>query len=154
MKVFEGLSFRNTLKKVSVTGAGSLQEWFSCVTTTPFTLHYQKIRNHLCQTQTNSAKIHSLAQKNKHLHINQIQLPFFLILINIYSLTLLGTHTRHSAYKREKYTFINAKVQVINTILKVNKENRQTLKLHTLMYLHAIERSLQLIYKNRFSIKQ
>ena len=35
---------------------------------------------------------------------------------------------RHSAYKREKYTFINANINVINTILKVNRDNRQTLK--------------------------
>ena len=34
----------------------------------------------------------------------------------------------HSAYKREKYAVINANVQVINTILKVNRDNRQTLK--------------------------
>ena len=35
---------------------------------------------------------------------------------------------RQSAYKREKDTFINANIQVINTILKVNKDNRQTFK--------------------------
>ena len=34
---------------------------------------------------------------------------------------------RHSAYKRENYTFINANIKVINTILKVNRDNRQTL---------------------------
>ena len=34
----------------------------------------------------------------------------------------------HSAYKREKYAVINANIQVINTILKVNRVNRQTLK--------------------------
>ena len=34
----------------------------------------------------------------------------------------------HSAYKKEKYTFLNAKIQVITTILKVNRDNRQTLK--------------------------
>ena len=28
----------------------------------------------------------------------------------------------HWAYKREKYTFINANNKVINTILKVNKD--------------------------------
>ena len=35
---------------------------------------------------------------------------------------------RHSAYKIEKYTFVNANIQVINTILKVNNDNTQTLK--------------------------
>ena len=30
---------------------------------------------------------------------------------------------RHLAYKREKYTFINANIEVINTILKVNRDN-------------------------------
>ena len=33
---------------------------------------------------------------------------------------------RHLVYKREKYTFINANIQVINTILKVKREIRQT----------------------------
>ena len=35
---------------------------------------------------------------------------------------------RHSTYKREKYTFINANIKVINTILKVKRDNRQTLQ--------------------------
>ena len=35
---------------------------------------------------------------------------------------------RHSAYKRETYTFITAHIKVINTILRVNRDNRQTLK--------------------------
>ena len=35
---------------------------------------------------------------------------------------------RHSAIKLEKYTFINANIQVINTILNVNRDNRQTFK--------------------------
>ena len=30
---------------------------------TPFAVHYEKIRNHLRETATNSAKIHSLARK-------------------------------------------------------------------------------------------
>ena len=33
---------------------------------TPFAVHYEKIRNHLCETATNSEKIHSLAQKYEH----------------------------------------------------------------------------------------
>ena len=40
---------------------------------TPFAVHYEKIRNHLRKTATNSAKIHSLARKREHLRINQIQ---------------------------------------------------------------------------------
>ena len=30
---------------------------------TPFAVHYEKIRNHLRETATNSANIHSLARK-------------------------------------------------------------------------------------------
>ena len=37
-------------------------------------------------------------------------------------------HLRHSTYKREKYTFINASIRVINIILKIIRENRQTFK--------------------------
>ena len=33
---------------------------------------------------------------------------------------------RHSAYKREEYTFICANIEVINTILKISRDNRQT----------------------------
>ena len=35
---------------------------------------------------------------------------------------------RHWAYKREKYTFINANIRVINIILKIIRDNRQTFK--------------------------
>ena len=73
--------------------------------TTPFAVHYEKIRNHLRETATNSAKIHSLARKYEHLRLNQIQLRF--LHFNQHSITLLGIHMRHSAHKREKYTFIN-----------------------------------------------
>ena len=66
---------------------------------------------------TNSAKIHSLARKYEHLRINQIQLRF------LHFNQLLGIHMRHWACKREKYTFINANIKVINTILKVNRDN-------------------------------
>ena len=93
---------------------------------TPFAVHYVKIRIHLCETATNSAKIHSLAQKSEHLRLNQIQLRFFHF--NQHSITFLGIHLRHSTYKREKYTFINVNIKVINTILKVSRDNRQTLK--------------------------
>ena len=88
---------------------------------TPFVVHYEKMRNHLRETATNSAKIHSLARKYEHLRINQIQLRF--LHFNQHSITLLGTHNGHWAYKREKYTFINANIKVINTILKVNRDN-------------------------------
>ena len=40
---------------------------------TPFAVHYEKIRIHLRELSTNSAKIHSLARKSEHLRINQIQ---------------------------------------------------------------------------------
>ena len=40
---------------------------------TPFAVHYEKVRNHLRGTATKSAKIHSLARKYEHLRVNQIQ---------------------------------------------------------------------------------
>ena len=43
------------------------------IRTTPFAVHYEKIRIHLRELSTNSAKIHSLARKSEHLRINQIQ---------------------------------------------------------------------------------
>ena len=89
---------------------------------TPFAVHYEKIRNHLRETATNSAKIHSLARKYEHLRINQIQIRF--LHFNQHSITLLGIYMRHWAYKREKYTFISANNKVINTILKVNCDIR------------------------------
>ena len=88
---------------------------------TPFAVHYEKMSNHLRDTATNSAKIHLLAGKYEHLRINQIQFQF--LHFNQHSITLLGIHMGHWAYKREKYTFINANIKVINTILKVNRDN-------------------------------
>ena len=82
---------------------------------------YEKIRIHLRETATNFAKIHSLARKYKHLRINQIQLRF--LHFNQHSITLLGIHMHHWAYKREKYSFSNANIKVINTILKVKRDN-------------------------------
>ena len=93
---------------------------------TSFAVHYEKISNHLRETATNCAKIHSFARKNEHLRINQIQLRF--LHFNQHSITLLGIHTRHWAYKRGKYTFINANIKVINTILIVNRGYWHTLK--------------------------
>ena len=92
---------------------------------TPFAVHYKKIRIHLREMATNRAKIRLLAPKNSKKHFNQ------------HSITFLSILMRHSAYKREKYTFICANIQVINTILKVNKDNSQTLKCinHLLTFL-------------------
>ena len=93
---------------------------------TPFAVHYEKTRDHLRQTATNSGKIHWLARKYEHLRINHIQLQF--LHFNQHSITLLGIHMRHWAYKREKYTFINANIKVIIIILKANRDNWHTLK--------------------------
>ena len=40
---------------------------------TPFAVHYEKIRIHLREMATNSAKLRSSARKGEHLRINQIQ---------------------------------------------------------------------------------
>ena len=105
---------------------------------TPFAVHYEKMRHHLRETGTNSAKIHSLARKYEHLPINQIQLCF--LHFNQHSITLLGIHMGHWAYKREKYTFINANIKVINTILKVNRDNWHTLKCkhYSLTFIYSL----------------
>ena len=66
---------------------------------TPFAVHYQEIRNHLRETATDRAKIHSLTRKSEHLRVNQIQLRF--LHFNQHSITFLGIHLRHWAYKRE-----------------------------------------------------
>ena len=66
---------------------------------TPFAVHYEKIRNHLREMATNSANMHSLARKYEHLRIDQVQLRF--LHFNQHSITLLGIHMRHWAYKRE-----------------------------------------------------
>ena len=62
---------------------------------TPFAVHYEKICNHLRETATNSAKIHSLARKYEYLGINQIQLRF--LHFSQHSITLLVIHMRHWA---------------------------------------------------------
>ena len=68
---------------------------------TPFAVHNEKMHNHLPETATNSVEIQSLARKNKHFHIYEIQLGF--LLLNQHSVTLLGIHNmRHVAYKREE----------------------------------------------------
>ena len=41
-------------------------------TSTPFAVHYEKIRNHLHETAINYAKRHSLARKYEHLRKSQI----------------------------------------------------------------------------------
>ena len=42
-------------------------------TITPFAAHYEKIRIHFREMATDSAKIHSLAQKNERLRVTLIQ---------------------------------------------------------------------------------
>ena len=46
---------------------------------------------------------------------------------------------RHSAYKGETYTFINANIKVINTILKETNVKVQTLFINIFMTLFAIQ---------------
>ena len=58
----------NTVLDRSHDGVGSVAS-----NTSPFAVHYEKIHNHLRETATNSAKIHSLAQKYERLGINQIE---------------------------------------------------------------------------------
>ena len=106
-----------------------LWSWSNVQTNTPFAVHFEKMGSHLRERVTNSAQIHSLRRKNEHLHINQIQLRFSHF--NQHSLTFWGIRTCHSAHKREKYTFIKANIQVVNTILKVYRDMRQTLKCNT-----------------------
>ena len=86
---------------------------------------------------------------------------------------------RHSAYKRGKYTFFCANIQVINTIMKIKRENKQTLKCITIhehfhhtvwnsltfldgvsvgktniiRIVQTIQRSLHSRYKHRFSAR-
>ena len=67
---------------------------------TPFAVHNEKIHNHLPETATNSVEIQSLARKNKHFRIYQIHLGF--LHLNQHSVTLLGIHMHHAAYKREE----------------------------------------------------
>ena len=114
-----------TLSDVLVAGA-SLDLKVPNIRCTPFAVHYEKRRNRWRETVTNSLNIHSLAREYEHMRINQIQLRF--LNFNLHSITLLGIHMRHWAFKIEKYTFINANIKVINTILKVNKDNWHTLK--------------------------
>ena len=68
---------------------------------TPFSVHYEKIRNHLREIATNNAKIHSLARKYEHLRINQIQLRF--LHFNQHSITLGHSYASLGIQKREIY---------------------------------------------------
>ena len=70
-----GRTYLSVYTQICVCGAYSHEFYFyySQIVFTPFAVHYQKIRNHLRKTATNSAKIHSLARKSEHLRINQIQ---------------------------------------------------------------------------------
>ena len=58
-------------------------------------------------------------------------------------MTLLDILIRYSANKREKrHAFICVNIQVINTILKVNRDNRQTLmRLYNRLSVHYIQYS-------------
>ena len=61
-------------RQVSMTQHSSKgREGRSNLPRTPFAVHYEKIRNHLRETATNSANKHSLAHKYERLRINQIQ---------------------------------------------------------------------------------
>ena len=84
----------NFLSDVLIAGA-SLDLKVPNIRCTPFAVHYEKRRNRWRETATNSQ----------------------------HSITLLGIHMGHWAFKIEKYTFINANIKVINTILKVNRDN-------------------------------
>ena len=64
------MDIQERLGKVSIKMGSRVEykQW-----STPFAVHYEKIRNHLRETAINSANIHSLARKYEHLRINQIQ---------------------------------------------------------------------------------
>ena len=77
----------------------------------------------------NKILIYSLKDSEQH----QGEYEFGIYIFNQYSITLLGIHVRHTAYKSEKYAFINANMKVINTILKANRKGQQTnIKVQTL----------------------
>ena len=63
------------MKSLSVTiQMKATEQYFPVVLfITSFAVHYEKIRIHLREMATNSAKIHSLAPKNEHLRVAQIQ---------------------------------------------------------------------------------
>ena len=67
------------------------------VLNTPFAVRYEKIRNHLREKATNSAKIHSSARKYEHLRINQIQSRF--LHFNQHSRTFFICVIRHTKEK-------------------------------------------------------
>ena len=58
-------------KNVKNNDASTRGQW--CNTSTAFAVHQENVHIHLRETATNSAKMHSLAPKNEHLRINQIQ---------------------------------------------------------------------------------
>ena len=96
----------------------------------PFAVHYEEICNYyLRETATNSAKIHSFKSENTNNFAHKSN-SITILHLNKHSNCFWAFIMRHLAYKREKYTFSNANIKVINTILKVNGEqyNRQTLK--------------------------
>ena len=58
-------------KTVKNKDASTRGQW--CITSTAFAVHQENVHIHLRGTATNSAKMHSLAPKNEHLRLNQIQ---------------------------------------------------------------------------------
>ena len=67
-----------------------------------------------------------IQQREKANICAKIRYSIAILHFNQHSITFWGIPMCHSAYKREKYTFICANMQVVNTILKVNRDNRQT----------------------------
>ena len=106
-----------------------------------FSCSLRENMHYLSETATNSAKTHSLARKSEHLRTNQIQR---FLHFNQHSITFLGIHLRHSTNKREKFTFINANIRVINIILKNIRDNRQTFKFkrYSLTFLRGMTQSV------------
>ena len=85
-----------------------------------------------------------ISTKIEHLPINQTQERFLHFNQHSIHVTFLGIHLRHSTYKREKYSFINANIRVINSILEVIRDNWHTLKckLYSLFFYDTVCNSI------------
>ena len=103
------------------------------LSTTPFVVHYEKICIHLREKANYCVKLHSSATKNdleRFLYFNQ------------HSIAILDILRRQISYKREKYIFTSANLQVINAILNANGDNIQTwwCRNHSLIFLpHCLQ---------------
>ena len=103
------------------------------LSTTPFVVHYEKICTHLREKPNCCVNLLSSATKNdleRFLYFNQ------------HSIAILDILRRQMSYKREKYTFISANLQVINAILNANGDNIQTwwCRNHSLIFLsHCLQ---------------